>query len=132
MSENSNVDFDWVVHRAKCCAFEVFKQIEDGVKMDVRDRVAQLPPPTTKTFKMRAPLNPSPDAFGVICLGQGINDAIDFTCGDDGKIVVVHGQRRIEATVSFNRDRQCVIVVNKEELENWQFRKFALEEFFRF
>lgn len=126
------MDFEWVNARAKCSAFEVFRQIQEGVEMDVQQRNQQLPPPTDKAFKMLSPLNPSPEKFGVMCMGHNLRDAVDFTCSQDGKILAVHGEKRVEATVTLNAERQCVLVVNGEELENWQFRKLALEDFFRF
>jgi hypothetical protein len=67
-----------------------------------------------------------------LCIGSNLNDAVDFSCSNDGKILAVHGEKRIEATVTLNRERKCMIVVNGEELENWQFRKLVLEGFFRF
>lgn len=126
------MDFEWVKHRAECSAFEVFRQVQEGVEQDVKQRNEQLPPPNYKTFKMRTPLNPSPDKFGVLCLGENINDAVEFSCTADGKILVVHGDTRIEATVTLNKERKCMLVVKGEEFENWRFRQLVLEGFFRF
>lgn len=77
-------------------------------------------------------LNPSAEKFGVICEGHNLSDAVDFTCSHDGLIVVVQAGRRIEATVSLNSQAECVIVVDRKELSNWEFRRLVLEPFFRF
>lgn len=83
-------------------------------------------------FKFREDLNPHPSKFGVICIGHNVNDAIDFSITSDGKIQAAYGPNRIEATLGLNEEGKCVIVVNGRELENWQFRKLALDAFFRF
>ena len=47
-------------------------------------------------------------------------------------IVVVdeNDKELFSASVTVNNDKECVVVVGDEELEQWQFRKKALETLF--
>ena len=124
---------DWVTRRLKCSEFEIFKQIQAGVLRDIAARMAsQLQPPAI-VFKPAANANPREDNFKIVRLGSGIEASLEFTI--EGKNICVKdgtGKQFLAATLTLNDECECRLKVGARELEYWQFRKLALEDFLMF
>lgn len=130
-TEDDNNFVDWVSERARCSLFEVFRQLRKGVEDDIAARM-KLPRPNGIVFRIRGDDPPDPRRFGVLCFGDQ-NDALDFACTDTGiEVRDASGRVIIRATLTLNDKCECRLRVGGRELENWQFRRRALEEFFRF
>jgi hypothetical protein len=121
-------DFDWVNARAECSLVAAFIRLEKSIKDDTaaanqrfKDRrkfgvtiqdsnsfsvYEEVQPPRHITFKL------SESQISVVKRCDGRED-IQFS-----------------ATLTINKDKQCRFLVEGEELEEWQFRKKALEPLF--
>lgn len=122
-------DFDWVNARAECSLVAAFIRLEKSIKDDTAA--------ANQHFKDHR-------KFGVVTLQDGNSFSvyedvqpprhISFKLSES-RISVVRrcdGGENIQfsATLTINKDKQCRFLVAGEELEEWQFRKKALEPLF--
>ena len=118
-------DFDWVDARADCSVTNVFVRLkaDTGEDVDAENRFFRG---TGRKFA----LVPGPTSFIV---HQDIVPprSITFLLSEE-KISASdeRGREQLSATVTLNKDKQCRLLVNGEEMEEWQFRKKALERLF--
>jgi hypothetical protein len=125
-------DFDWVVELGKCSPKVVFEQLMLGVKSDVKSRNESL-------YRIKANYN-----FTVVSDGsitkvfiitsaniageQHSPKAVSFSLQTDKIEAMDEGGNLIcSATLTLNDKRECRLKVEEKELEQWQFRKLALE-----
>jgi hypothetical protein len=119
--------FDWVRARAECSPWKVFKELEQGARDDVDAINSQRQ--LEDVFKYTV-ARASETRFSVLCEGVRRRGSVDFLLSDE-EIIVNEGESVIlKATLTLSNKRQCRLKVNGEELEQWQFRKRALEGLF--
>lgn len=118
-------DLNWVEKRAACSTVQVFKELQIGIEGDVEaaNKAHTIPGPFVPT--------PTPDgkAF-VVSVKNEVSPRIVFYFAND--CIEVKDERRnlkISASLALNNYGRCVLRVDGEELEQWQFRKLALESF---
>jgi len=120
--------FDWVNARAECSLVAAFIRLEKSAEKDT-DAANQLFKESRK--------------FGVIS-----HDGSSFSVYEDVKpqrhitfklgesqisIVRRHGageDLQFSATLTINKNRECLFLIDSEELEEWQLLKRALEPLF--
>jgi hypothetical protein len=123
--------FDWVNARARCTVQEAFKELEQGVQVDVEAANALVTTgdplrfSITKSFATHFTVNRIDDPVR----SQG--RAIDFVWSDN-KIEVCNQNNQLlhAATLTLTNEGRCKLRVGDEELEMWQFRRMALEKLF--
>lgn len=122
-------EFNWVKVRAECSAEAVFQRLRLSLEVDARSRTDML-------LKENAPYGFTTISQGAsvsVFIQGGITEprSIVFTQTADG-ISVRDGNDKamMEATLTLNNDGDCRLKVDGKELELWQFRKLALEDFF--
>ncbi len=124
-------DFDWVTARAGCSLKQVFDNLRLGVQADV---------------ETRQKLREHHEGFGYLQSFSFASKASRFSASVDyqasrGSVIFVlladriavldeNNEELFNATVTLNNEKQCMLVVEKEEMEEWQFRKKALEVLF--
>jgi hypothetical protein len=121
------VDFDWVTARGECSVKSMFVSLLVGVRADVTAR-NKLAKPKTVRFEGQETMR----TF-IVARYDDLQDGIaTATFGYDGDklTVLLNGTLKAEATLTLNKKRECRLLVNGEELEQWQFRKMALESIF--
>lgn len=125
-------DLNWVDERTKCKPCEVFKQLQYEVEKDVEVRKASVTADQKKEdcigfrFKVQGQ-----DSFIVWRNGAGIVSSVEFRL-ENQAIVVRDSKHQIilTASLTFNDQGRCMLVVDKVELERWQMRRRALEDLF--
>jgi hypothetical protein len=130
-SKTLPADFHWVVARSKCSIQQIFAELELGVRDDV-DKAQSLVPPNemTKFF-----VSKSGNRFGVTHLAEPHIPpiaAVTFSCVGDGIHVSRDGEKEpfLVATLTLNNDGECKLKVGRDELDQWHFRRMALEHVF--
>ena len=119
--------FDWVKARAACSLQVVFKELELDTRHDV-DGIREERPDTAAEFEFLV----TDGGFSVMRQGKMRPDSIDFTLEGD-RIVAKDprlGGTSITATLTLNDNGDCRLKVGNQELEQWQFRRKALETLF--
>lgn len=120
-------DFDWVTERANCSTLKVFRSLELGVKADVDKRNA-----VRKNGEPKWNIASSPERFSGFRegLGEWSPHVIEFALEGDRIAVYSDSADIFGARITINNKGQCRLRVNDQELEEWQFRKKALEDLF--
>jgi hypothetical protein len=126
MIEEFDLEKDWVRARSECSVVIAFEQLRHAVEHDVTARNALLPdrPPFAFKFKTEG------DSFYVAIEGYDHREALKFSQEKGAIVVYRHGERMMEATLTFNADGECRFLWKGTEYRSWQFRKLALEDFF--
>jgi hypothetical protein len=122
---------NWVEKRAACTVATVFNQICDGVGNDVAEfnSVSSL----SEENQFRADLS---QAGNGIAIGQPMRIPRKRVIirADQSEIVVIQewsGGEQWAATVGLNDEGRCTLrLKDQTEIEQWQFRKRALEALF--
>ena len=123
-------ELDWVEKRAVCTIGKVFNQLCDGIRTDTASLNAIRHSPQDSQFSAEMLSD------GVtITVGQlnRIPRARVFIGARENRIIVTQEWDRKEwsGTVGLNNEGRCIIrLEDKTELEQWQFRKKALEGLF--
>jgi hypothetical protein len=118
--------FDWVSARAECSAWKVFKELEQGARGDLDSINSKRQPEDHTKFELAKYGN---DRFSILCVGEPKRGSVDFLLKDE-EIIVTGSGVPLTATLTINNKRQCRLKVKGEDLEQWQFRKMALEGLF--
>lgn len=120
------VELNWVEKRAACSAVQVFKELQTGIECDVAaaNKAETMPGPFMTT------LTPDGNAF-IVSMKHENGPRIVFNFAND-RIQVKDERRNLKVTASLtlNNSGRCVLKIDGAELEQWQFRKIALESFF--
>ena len=122
-------DFDWVTERANCSTQKVFRSLELGVKADVdkRNAVRQNGEPkwdTTSSAERFSAFRDGGDGWSPL--------VVEFAIEGDRIDVCHNGGHVFGAKLTINNKGQCRLKVQGQELEleEWQFRRRALEDLF--
>jgi hypothetical protein len=120
-------NFDWVTERANCSTQKVFRALELGVKADADKRNA-----FRKDGEPKWETASSVERFSVFRAGGDAWPAhvIEFALEGDRIAVYSDSADIFGARITINNKGQCRLRVNDQELEEWQFRKKALEDLF--
>jgi hypothetical protein len=128
MSANGII-FDWVTERHGCSIDSVFEKLRLDVKSDLDTRKNLGEQHDTFSFEPHFSFSSSQDAFSAsVHFRNGNKRAAIFRRGK-GYIGVadVDDKEIFRASLTLNKERQCRLVVDGEELEDWQFRMKVLE-----
>ncbi|HET6841026.1 MAG TPA: hypothetical protein VFK06_04970 [Candidatus Angelobacter sp.] len=129
---DASLDFDWVSSRNECSISKMFERLRFDIKTDVEKR---------QQLRERHPQLGFLNDFSFISKSNKLS-VLAQTDGQDrrsivfslrGEYIFVLDENDTElfrATVTLNNQKQCVLMVDKEELEEWQFRKKALDAIF--
>lgn len=126
-------DLEWVIERANCCPFAVFRKLQIETEKDVDLRNGLTPLPLVGQFKLEPDTG---EAFSVSKANQhGTRvESVQFRCDKSGISVRRDNKTFLEATLTLNDDGECRLRVKDKEtdlaLTTWQFRKRALENLF--
>lgn len=119
-------ELNWVEKRAACSTVQVFKELQSGIEGDVAaaNKANTTPGPLITT--------PTPDGLAfVVSVKNEVGPRIVFYFASDH--IEVKDERhnlKIVASLTLNSNGRCVLKVDGAELEQWQFRKIALESYF--
>jgi hypothetical protein len=121
------MSFDWVKARAACSRQVVFKELELGARNDVAS-IREERPDSAGEFEFLV----TDGGFSVMRQGKMRAESIDFTL--EGESISARDPRpggtSITATLTLNDKGDCCLKVGNQELEQWQFRRKALETLF--
>ncbi len=129
MSTTPN-EIDWVTKRAACSAARVFRELCQGIEGDVQriNSVAQL----REREHFTVELNPEGTTIGIGKPHLSPRRRVLVTL--DGNVIKVHldgVENDWQACVGLNDQWRCIFKLQDgTELEQWQFRKKALEALF--
>ena len=122
---------DWVHARFECSLVRVFKELEQGVREDIGIAQSLVPERSQTKFDIVKAASARFSAIRVDDPMKASAHSVDFACGN-GKITVYNDKDEImfAATLTLNNEGKCRLIVNDEELTQWQFRQRALEKLF--
>lgn len=119
-------EFDWVRARAACSLSVIFKELHLGAENDAKaiQRVADAQVGCSVTQLMR-------NRFSVVRSDSGFPESVTFVLSD-GAITARNDDDTViaRATVTLNDRGECKLKTDTDELEQWQFRRRALEKLF--
>jgi hypothetical protein len=118
-------DFSWVDAVEACSYAKVFVELRAGVEEDVTVRNRQL---GQNSFGVTAP---KPESFTVYRDNPTSPNAVRFDCAKGAiRAVALGGGPDIIVRLKVNMSGHCRLVIKKQEYEQWEFRKMALEGLF--
>lgn len=118
-------EFNWVERRAECSIVKVFAELEMGVKSDVETKNRVKPQTDETVFHFIS----STERFKVIRDTKSRSpQSVEFSRTEGTIVVERNGKKLLKATLTLNADGECRLKVGGKELEQWQFRRVALEE----
>ncbi len=120
-------EVNWVAALAQCSLTPVFIRLKAGAEADVRTRTA-LRQGEAVTFGV----TDHGEMFAVyLDDNSGRTKKVTFTRNPhDITVVANDGTPEVKATLTLNNLGECRLLVNGQELEEWQFRKNALGRLF--
>jgi hypothetical protein len=122
-------DFDWISARVDCSANSVFERLRLGVKDDVERRQELREKSDEFGFMYGFAFHTKGSSFSAVRQNIQGNKAVIFSLLENRIAVKNHNNDEfLSATVTLNDDKECVLVVSGMEMQEWQFRKRALEE----
>ena len=126
-------DFEWVRARAECSIGIVFQKLKDHVKGDMEKRLELREKGERVKFQM-GEKEPA-DSFSVYREGehQGVYGlkSLKFVMQRHNILVVDDNDVvQLSAALTLDNEGLCKLQVKGENLEEWQFRKMALENLF--
>jgi hypothetical protein len=124
-------DLDWVTKRNTCSVRDVFERLSLGVMDDVNKRQELREQHNEFGFIYGFRFNRKGEQFSVARHTPDKGIAVVFALRGP-EIVVIDEQNKVyfSARVTLNNQGDCVLLVDKEELHEWQFRKKALDALF--
>jgi hypothetical protein len=123
-------ELNWVEKRAACSVQQVFSELVRGIDNDVAvlNQVRQIPDQTRFVAEMLS------DNSTVVVGQVNVSPRIRVKIGIVGDRVETSGEvgaGTLSARVALSNVGRCVLVLGDgTELEQWQFRKMALERLF--
>ena len=121
------MSLDWVKARAACSIAVVFKELELGAREDVDSFHEAAPNDRT----LAVVTSEKGNRFSVTRSGD-TQLSVDFAL-TGGRITATDARRpkwSVNATLTLNDAGECRLLVDGKELEQWQFRRKALESLF--
>jgi hypothetical protein len=120
-------ELDWVKARHECSLLQIFKTLELGVKSDIDAINSLILPGVMMKFNLAS----HGTRFSAICEVNGqYSHSVDFGLKDDEMVVAENNTLKFTARLTLTNSGSCKLQVNGEELEQWQVRRKALENFF--
>lgn len=120
-------ELNWVEKRASCSAAQIFKELQFGIESDV----VAANNANTISGPFMTTLTPDGCTF-IVSLKNEVGPRIVFYC-TQGRIEAKDEKRniKISASLALSDVGRCVLrIENEGDLEQWQFRKRVLENFF--
>lgn len=123
-------ELDWISKRAECSAIQMFNELLKGIRDDVAtyNRVKDIPEQNIFAAEMtRDGTSVAIGQYGNVPRARVLIGVVreKIVVQDDAK------QTKWSAEVKLNREGRCVLrLEDGEEVEQWQFRKRALEGLF--
>jgi|ERR1035441_10692669 hypothetical protein len=131
MNTTEESGFDWVRARKACSVSQVFENLRLSVKGDVETRQALREKVEGLSYSESFQFSSKADRFSAYVDFVRSRRAVIFVLYDDRIAVLDDNDKELfAATVTLNKEKQCVLVVKGEEMEEWHFRKKALELLF--
>ncbi|MGH9505255.1 MAG: hypothetical protein ACRD20_20570 [Terriglobales bacterium] len=125
MTDNLSMgDFDWVTARHECSLVKAFVQLKRDLEKDAAK--------ANELFKGNRKYTLTQDAYSLTVTEEhfsGEMRSVGFALNDEKTAVRVSNERdesMFEFTVTLNKKRHCVFLVNGEEMESWEVRQKAL------
>lgn len=120
-------NLNWIKARADCSVAQVFKQLELGARNDVEEANEQRKPGDHHVFSVSA----EPGRFSVVRASRSARPvSVDFSLEGEEIVARVGNEIKLTATITLNNEGRCMLVVDGEELEQWNIRRMALEDLF--
>ena len=133
MATEASREFDWVTARTNCSIDRVFLDLRQEVQQDVTTRnglvsTSQKQDLIAFTFE---PKEQQPNAFAVVRNGANVMSLVNFKRDNSAILAIdVNGKVIVEAKLTLNDFGDCRLVVGKDELTHWQFRRRGLQALF--
>lgn len=123
-------NFDWVVARNECSIEKVFHRLRLDVQTDVETRQS-LRERGEFGFDQSFAFTSSGNKFSASMRTRTHGRSVIFAFRKNHIVVLDDIDRELmSATVTLTDDKGCRLVVGEEVLDEWQFRKRALESLF--
>lgn len=122
-------DFHWVVARSKCSIATVFRELELGATDDAKKAQSVLSQGGWPTFEVTKIIG---NSFDVVRTHNPVfSKHVQFSCVEN-EIQVRDNDDKLfmRATLTLTNDGECKLKVGDQELDQWQFRRMALEGLF--
>jgi hypothetical protein len=120
-------EFNWVRARAECSIINAFMRLKLAIRKDV-DTANEIFRGTGTKFEIVH------DATSFTVYQETSPPrSISFSLNDVNSLIEVGSEKGTDFSVAItlNKDRQCnFLLADGEELDEWQFRRKALEKFF--
>jgi hypothetical protein len=118
--------FEWVKARAECSIGLIFDQLKTQVQKDIDTRqTLSKGPPFYYGFRFKI----ENDTIIALVEGNRLHESVTLRLsGNAIEVTGKDGKLLFSGTVALNKDKECRLRVNGDELELWQFRKKALED----
>lgn len=121
-------EIDWVTERNKCSAAIVFHDLASEIEADVSKREEQLREQRLMHYGFQTERKRS--AIVVHLRGNKLSGCVEISQYENEiRVKDTDGKLLYRATLTLDDLGQCRLKVKEKELERWQFRKLALEEF---
>lgn len=124
-------ELDWVAARAACTAAQMFNELRFGVESDIRSNNEKTQ--ASDEEKVSSTLIENGTAIA-ISRAKKVPSRRVFIALSEGKIQVYNDamQLQMSGCVALNDAGRCILRLEDDgaELEQWQFRKRALESLF--
>lgn len=121
---------NWVKVRAECTIHSVFKKLRCEIEADVSNRNGYL---TESQIKNGVTFEVEDKDDGFVVHRKGIDGSVGFAIFGS-HIKAIGSAAAVDATIGMNDNGRCMLRMKESEriveLENWQFRKKALESLF--
>jgi hypothetical protein len=128
--EQATQELDWVTVRAECTIRSVFKRLCDETKIDVSTRNKYLSESQKNNGMSFSVEEKDEESFVVYRNGSGITSSVSFAIFGTCIKAIGGGTVTIEATMGMNDSGRCMLRMKGAEIENWQFRRKAMESLF--
>jgi hypothetical protein len=118
---------DWVSRRSECSITAVFLSLKAAIERDVEVR-NKISKETSKHYCFG--FKDNGDSFNVFTEAAKNTKILDFKLTDHYITVGSNGNVTLKAGITLDSECECKLVVDGQEVYDWQFRKMALEALF--
>jgi hypothetical protein len=122
-------DFHWVVARSKCSIAVVFTELQLGAVDDAKKAHSNLSQEGWPTFEAT---NIIGNSFCVVRAHNPVcSKRVEFSRSENEiQVRDNDGKLFMTATLTLTNEGECKLKVGDQELDQWQFRRMALENLF--
>lgn len=125
------LELDWVTERHNCDLYRKFTQLRREIENDIKKRNELITEQQKHNHYSFGLETNETDTFTVHRNGADIVSLVQFRI--EGKMIAARdakGALLVEASLTLNDQGRCMLLLGNKELENWCFRRRALEIFF--